>query len=161
MFSIFTHHLSPLLTIAAFCIVAGCGMTTPPATSANVHISFTQGFGPTPCPISEPDTVNCLAVSGQGTTSQFGTVSFQRTAFLTNPATATQCAPASTTGNLNVTRAGTVAITGSGSWCSGDGSAQYSIAVKGGTGKFRNATGNGTITVPSSGGENWAIDFSW
>jgi hypothetical protein len=160
MFSKFTHHLSPLLVIGLLCLLASCG-ATPPATSANLHITFTQDFEPAPCPTPQPDNVNCLTVSGQGTTSQFGTVSFQRTAFLTNPAVATPCAPASTTGKLIVTKADTAAIMGNGSWCSGDGSAKYTITVKGGTGKFRNATGRGTITVPVTGGEVWAIAFSW
>lgn len=151
-----------LFIVFLFALV-NCGTTTHQATSASAQIAFSQATSPTTCPATTTQGANCLAVSGQGTTRQFGAISFQRTAILFSAPAGTRCAPASTAGELIITNADTVAINGSGTWCPNDGSATYTIAIAGGTGKFQHATGTGTITVPgfASSGENWSFSFSW
>lgn len=126
----------------------------------NLQIGFAQTFTPSDCPSDATDTKLCISVKATGETSALGKITVTRTVIVQN-ASAGDCNAATTTGTLTTANGDSVNMSAKGQVCLNNGSAYYNYTFSGGTGKFKNASGSGVITVPpptdsSHGTETWS-----
>lgn len=141
-------------------------MGTPPATGATPGETSTPAPVPTAtpeptafaaairerntvvsCASSQPEGTTCLSVSGSGDTSRLGAVTMSRTAQLLPPGS-DSCGSSTTAGTLTTASGETISFTGKGTFCRATGTAKYTYTIAGGTGRYKGATGTGTLIIP-------------
>jgi hypothetical protein len=175
-----------VVVVLSLCLLVGCGAspaattiratptavptTLPPATAVPTptptpdrdpfQVNFLQHYQIIACP-TEPNPTNlCYTLQDDPGTSSLGTVSFAGTDILYMLQTGTTCGPAERHGALKVVNGDTISIHATGTYCVPGYPVQLTFTVSGGTGKYRHASGGGTIDVgPAKDNPPTATEF--
>jgi hypothetical protein len=175
-----------ILVVLGLCFLAGCG-ASPAATSSRstptaaptalpsttsvpaltpatdqdpFQVNFLQHYQVISCPAEPHPTNICYTLQDDPSTSSLGLISFAGTDILYVLPVGTHCGPAERHGTLKVADGDTITIHATGRYCVPDYPVQFTFTVTGGTGKYRHATGGGTIAVgPASNKPPTAAEF--
>jgi hypothetical protein len=120
--------------------------TSTPA-SHTLSVAFSVHITVVNCSGSRPAGTLCINVTGNGTAGALGAISVSRTAILSPPGD-DSCGPSTTTGKLTTAGGDTVTFNATGQFCRATSTARYTYTVTGGTGRYRHATGTGSMEVP-------------
>ena len=163
----------PVLVILSLCFLVGCDgsptTTTSPATPTTITVTPPPAISvspPTPTPDRDPFQVNflqhyqliscpaepnqtnlCYTLQDDPSTSSLGTVSFAGTDILYALPQGASCGPAERTGALKLANGDIITIHARGTYCVPGYPVQFTFTTTGGTGKYRHASGRGTIDV--------------
>jgi hypothetical protein len=99
------------------------------------------------CPSAQPVGTICINVSGSGTSSALGTVSVSHSAVLSPPGD-DSCGPSTATGKLTMASGDTATFKATGQFCRSTSTARYTYTITGGAGRYKHATGTGSMAVP-------------
>jgi hypothetical protein len=176
----------PVLVVLSLCLLTGCGaspatttrrstptavqMTLPPATSVPTptptpdrdpfQVNFLQHYRLIDCPAEQNPTNLCYTLQDDPSASSLGTVSFAGTDILYVLPQGASCGPAERNGAVKVADGDTITIHAMGTYCVPGYPVQFTFTVTGGTGKFRHASGGGTIDVgPARNSPPTATEF--
>ena len=175
----------PVVVILSLCFLVGCGASTvttsshatptattlPAATAAPsptstidrdpFQVNFLQHYQIIPCS-TEPNSTNlCYTLKDDPSTSSLGKVSFAGTDILYLLPAGESCGPAERSGALKVADGDTITIHATGTYCVPSYPVQFTVAVTGGTGKYRHASGGGTIDVGPARNNPPTADEFW
>jgi hypothetical protein len=182
-------RLLSVLVILSLCCLIGCGAS--PATTTNratptaipatptlspatvvpsptpttdrdpFQVNFLQHYQLITCPTGSKPTNLCYTLQDDPSTSSLGKISFAGTDILYVLPQGATCGPAERSGALNVADGNTITIHATGTYCVPGYPVQFSFAVTGGTGKYRHASGGGTIDVGPARNNPPTADEFW
>ncbi len=130
---------------------AGIGTPTVAPTIGPFNLSFDTQYALNTCDASQAAGTICVDTSGTGHGTNNGAtlkaIGVRRSSAY-SPGDGSTCTPATTSGTLTFTAQDTVMFTGTGTFCRATQMATFTYTIAGGTGKYQNASGSGSIHVP-------------
>ena len=176
-----------VLVVLSLCFLVGCGAspatttshdtptavpaTTTPATVVPsptsttdrdpFQVNFLQHYQIITCPTGPKPTSLCYTLQDDPGASSLGNVSFAGMDILYVLPQGATCGPAERSGALKVTDGDTITIHATGTYCVPGYPVQFNFAVTGGTGKYRHASGGGTIDVGPARNSPPTADEFW
>jgi hypothetical protein len=144
-------------TTAAATTVVPNGTIVP----GNFLVGFAQYYAQASCPTDAASGAVCISVKATAQDAKLGQLTVDRTVVVAVDASPTKCYKATTTGTLSSDNGDKLNMNAAGQVCFSNGSAFYNYSFTGGTGKFKNVSGTGVITVPPPtdshhGTETWS-----
>jgi hypothetical protein len=122
-------------------------LPTPTTDRDPFQVNFLQHYQVIACP-TEPNQTNlCYTLQDDPSTSSLGMVSFAGTDILYVLQEGNSCGTAERKGALKLADGDTITIHATGKYCVPGYPVQFTFTVTGGTGKYRHATGRGSIAV--------------
>ena len=176
----------PVVVVLSLCLLVGCGAspaatasrTTPTTVPATLpptpsvqsptpttdrdpfQVNFLQHYQIIACPDEQNQTTLCYTLRDDPSASSLGRVSFAGTDILYVRPQGSDCGPAERVGVLKVAAGDAVTIHATGMYCVPGYPVQFTFTVTGGTGKYRHASGGGTIDVgPARNSPPTATEF--
>ena len=175
----------PVVVVLSLCLLVSCGAspattsrstpttvpaTLPPTTSVQsptptpdrdpFQVNFLQHYQLIACPAEPHPTNLCYTLQDDPSASSLGTVSFAGTDILYVLPLSANCGPAERHGAFKLADGDTIIIHATGMYCVPGYPVQFTFTVTGGTGKYRHASGGGTIDVgPARNSPPTATEF--
>jgi hypothetical protein len=127
----------------------------------NFQVGFAQYYAQAACPTDAASGALCISVKATAQDAKLGQLTVDRTVVVAVDDSPTKCYKATTTGTLASENGDKLNMNAAGQVCFSNGSAFYNYNFSGGTGKFKNVSGTGVITVPPPtdshhGTETWS-----
>ena len=127
----------------------------------NFLVGFAQYYAQAACPTDADSGAVCISVKATAQDAKLGQLTVDRTVVVAVDDSPTKCYKATTTGTLASDNGDKLNMNAAGQVCFSNGSAFYNYSFTGGTGKFKNVSGTGVITVPPPtdshhGTETWS-----
>jgi hypothetical protein len=127
---------------------AGAARLPSPTATSNpgaFRAVFYEQDTPTACPPGK--TASCLLFEGNGQAVGYATVTMTRLEIVSTTLDSRSCQKVVDTGSLSTSRQDRITFAATGTYCAGTDTASLTYHISGGAGKYRGASGSGTIMV--------------
>lgn len=115
--------------------------------SAPFQVTFHEQDAPFTCPPGQTAVFACLTFTGSEQATELGSITLTRQAIVASATTSAGCHTVSSSGHLTAANHDSMTFTAPGISCGASDTASYTYTITGGTGRYRGASGTGTITV--------------
>lgn len=132
---------SPSLTVTTTLIPTATPNTAP------FQIPFQEQDMSFTCPANQSQAFACLIFHGTGHATEIGATTMTRSAIVASDVDSNNCHAIMSTGFLATSKQDHITFTATGKYCGATDTATYTFTITGGVGKYKGASGNGTIRV--------------